>query len=95
MNDAGNAIKPWSCDSWRRIRGDGEVGLGGIVVMTGAPHITAEAGMCVLSCSILGLDGSSEDRKTAAVNSPISIEPLSCSNLKAASFYGFSKMENV
>ncbi len=45
------------------MRGDGEVGLGGMVVMVGAPDITAEAGMCVLSWSVLGLDGSSEDRK--------------------------------
>lgn len=45
------------------MRGDGEVGLGGMVVMTGAPDIKAEAGMCALSWSILGLDGSSEDRK--------------------------------
>lgn len=51
---------PWSCDSWRRIRGEWEVGLGGMVVMMGAPEIT-EAGMCVLSWSILGLDGSSAD----------------------------------
>lgn len=54
--------KPWSCESCRRIRGDGDVGLGGIVVMTGATDITAEAGMCVLSWSMLGLDGSSGDR---------------------------------
>lgn len=32
--------------------------------MTGAADITAQAGMCVLSWSILGLDGSSEDRNT-------------------------------
>lgn len=38
------------------------MGLGGLVVMTGAPHMTAEAGMCVLSWSVLGLDGSSEDK---------------------------------
>ena len=43
--------------------GDGEVGLGGMVVMVGAPDITAEAGMCTLSCSMLGLEGSSGDRK--------------------------------
>lgn len=55
-----NIKKPWSWDSWRRIRGEWEVGLGGMVVMTGAPEIT-EAGMCVLSWSILGLDGSSAD----------------------------------
>lgn len=36
---------PWSCDSWRRMRGDGDVGLGGTVVMVGAPDMTAEAGM--------------------------------------------------
>lgn len=45
------------------MRGDGEGGLGGMVVMMGAADITAEAGMCVLSWSILGLDGSSEDRR--------------------------------
>lgn len=44
------------------MRGDGEVGLGGMVVMMGAPDITAEAGMCALSWSVLGLDGSSKDR---------------------------------
>lgn len=44
------------------MRVDGEVGLGGMVVMMmGAPDITAEAGMCSLSWSVLGLDGSSED----------------------------------
>lgn len=44
------------------MRGDGEVGLGGMVVMMGVPDITAQAGMCVLSWSVLGLDGSSENR---------------------------------
>lgn len=45
------------------MRGDGEVGLGGTeVMMMGAPDITAEAETCALSCSTLGLDGSSEDR---------------------------------
>lgn len=44
------------------MRGEGEVGLGGIVVMMGATDITAEAGMWVLSWSVLGLDGSSKDR---------------------------------
>lgn len=53
---------PWSCDSWRRRTEDEDVGLGGMVVMTGAPEITTEAGMGTLSCSMLGLDGSSEDR---------------------------------
>lgn len=53
---------PWSCDSCRRMRGEGEGGLGGMVVMVGALDITAEAGMCELSRSMLGLDGSSEDR---------------------------------
>lgn len=43
--------------------GDGDGGLGGTVVMTGAPDITEEAAMCALSWSILGLDGSSEDRR--------------------------------
>lgn len=42
------------------MRGEGEGGLGGMVVMVGAPDITAEAGMCELSRSMLGLDGSSE-----------------------------------
>lgn len=45
------------------MRGDGEGGLAGMVVMMGVPDITAEAGMCALSRSMLGLDGSSEDRK--------------------------------
>jgi len=44
------------------MRGDEEVGLGGMVVMTGAADITTEAGMIVLSRSMLGLDGSSEGR---------------------------------
>ena len=57
-----NVKIPWSCDSCRRMSGDGEVGLGGMVVMVGAADITAEAGMCELSRSMLGLDGSSEDR---------------------------------
>lgn len=54
---------PWSCDSCLRMSGDGDGGLGGTVVMTGAPDITEEAAMCALSWSILGLDGSSEDRR--------------------------------
>lgn len=43
------------------MRGDGDVGLGGMVVMMGATEITAEAGMWSLSWSMLGLDGSSEE----------------------------------
>lgn len=43
--------------------GDGDGGLGGTVVMTGAPDITEEAAMGALSWSILGLDGSSEDTR--------------------------------
>lgn len=53
---------PWSCDSWRRMSGEEEVGLGGMVVMVGVPQMTTEAGMCVLSRSMLGLEGSSEGR---------------------------------
>lgn len=49
---------PWSCDSWRRMRGEWEVGLAGIVLMMGAAQ-TTEAERCELSWSILGLDGSS------------------------------------
>lgn len=51
---------PWSWDSCRRITG---VGLGGMVVMIGVLEITAEAGMCVVSCSLLKLDGSSDDNR--------------------------------
>lgn len=40
--------------------GEGEVGLGGMVVMTGVLEITADAGMCVVSWSLLELDGSSD-----------------------------------
>lgn len=35
------------------------MGLGGMVVMVGAPDMTAEAGMGLLSRSTLGLEGSS------------------------------------
>lgn len=35
------------------------MGLGGMVVMVGAPEMTAEAGMGLLSRSTLGLEGSS------------------------------------
>lgn len=42
------------------MRGEEDVGLGGMVVMRGV-EITPDAGMCVLSWSMLGLDGSSED----------------------------------
>lgn len=45
------------------MRGDRELGLGGMVAMTGVPQMMAQAGTCVLSWSVLGLDGSSEDRK--------------------------------
>lgn len=41
------------------MRGQGEFGLGGTVVMAGATDITAEAGMGVASRSTLGLAGSS------------------------------------
>lgn len=41
------------------MRADGDVGLGGMVVMVGAPDMTAEAGMGLLSRSTLGLEGSS------------------------------------
>lgn len=54
---------PWSWDSCRRITGEGEVGLGGMVVMIGELEITAEAGMCVMSWSLLELDGSSNDNR--------------------------------
>jgi len=40
------------------------VGLGGTVVMTGVPEMTAQAGMGSVSRSTLGLDGSSEDQNT-------------------------------
>ena len=43
------------------MRGEGDVGLGDMVVMTGVPDITADAVMCVASRSMLGLDGSSGD----------------------------------
>lgn len=54
---------PWSWDSCRRITGEGEVGLGGMVVMIGALEITADAGMCVVSWSLLEIDGSSDDNR--------------------------------
>lgn len=58
-----NQRSPWSCESCRRIKGIGDVGLGGTVVIAGAweadAEITAEAGMCAISWSILGLVGSS------------------------------------
>lgn len=58
-----NQHSPWSCESCRRIKGIGDVGLGGTVVIAGAweadAEITAEAGMCAISWSILGLVGSS------------------------------------
>lgn len=41
---------------------EGEVGLGGMVVITGVLEMT-DAGMCVLSWSTLGLEGSSVDRR--------------------------------
>lgn len=52
---------PWSCDIWRRMRGEWEVGLAGMVVMMGAPQ-TTEAETSELSWSILGLEGSSAGR---------------------------------
>lgn len=48
------------------MRGEEDVGLGGMVVMTGVVEITTEAGMGALSWSMLGLDGSSEDAKKDA-----------------------------
>lgn len=43
--------------------GEGEVGLGGMVVMIGVLEITADAGMCVVSWSLLELDGSSDENR--------------------------------
>lgn len=58
---------PWSCESWRRIMGAEVVRLGGTVAMEGTweveADITAEAGICAISWSMLGLVGSSVRKK--------------------------------
>lgn len=58
---------PWSCDSCLRIKGAEVVRLGGTVAMEGTweveAEITAEAGMCAMSWSMLGLVGSSGGKK--------------------------------
>lgn len=54
---------PWSWESWRRIKGAEVVRLGGTAAREGAgeaeAEMTAEAGMCEISWSMLGLVGSS------------------------------------
>lgn len=54
---------PWSWESWRRIKGAEVVRLGGTVAREGAweveAEMTAEAGICARSWSMLGLVGSS------------------------------------
>lgn len=50
---------PWSCDSWRRMGGQGDPGLEVPVVTDWATDMTAEGGMRAASWSTLGLIGSS------------------------------------
>lgn len=64
------------------MREDGDVGLGGMVATVGAPDMTAEAGMGLLSRSTLGLEGSSAVKsfesckgKTKQLYLPIVINP--------------------
>lgn len=81
MERKSNHHSPWSWESCRRIKGIGDVGLGGTVVIAGAweadAEITAEAGMCAISWSILGLVGSS----TKVICHKLTINALiKCSN---------------
>lgn len=59
------------------MRGEEDVGLGGMVVMTGVVEITTEAGMGALSWSMLGLDGSSMKGMESSESSRL-LEPDFC-----------------